>query len=84
MEVFEADAFHAGMDEVFYIGDDKCPRCSGLDKAALFAGEVTKIRNHLARNGHELWIWGIGFWMVKQVAWECGKGALIIRTALLI
>ncbi len=58
MEVFEAKAFHAGMDEVFYIGDDKCPRCSGRDKAELFAGEVTKIRNHLAANDQELWIWG--------------------------
>ncbi|UCS95824.1 family 20 glycosylhydrolase [Echinicola marina] len=57
-EVFEADAFHAGMDEVFYIGDDKCPRCSGRDKAALFAGEVTKIRNHLAEKDRALWIWG--------------------------
>ncbi len=55
---FEADAFHAGMDEVFYLGDDKCPRCSGRDKAELFAGEVTKIRNHLANTGKELWIWG--------------------------
>ena len=26
-DVFESNAFHAGMDEVFYIGDDKCPRC---------------------------------------------------------
>jgi hypothetical protein len=55
---FEADAFHAGMDEVFYIADDKCPRCSGRDKAELFAGEVTKIRDHLARNNRQLWIWG--------------------------
>jgi hypothetical protein len=71
-EVFETDAFHAGMDEVFYISDDKCPRCKGRDKAELFAGEVTKIRNHLANNKRELWIWGdrlidgrttgIGFW----------------------
>ena len=58
VEVFEADAFHAGMDEVFYLGDDKCPRCQGRDKAELFAGEVTKIRNHLALKGAELWIWG--------------------------
>ena len=55
---FETDAFHAGMDEVFYLGDDKCPRCSGRDKAELFAGEVTKIRNHLAQNNRRLWIWG--------------------------
>lgn len=57
-EVFESDAFHAGMDEVFYLGDDKCPRCQGRDKAELFAGEVSKIRNHLATSGRELWIWG--------------------------
>ena len=58
VEVFEADAFHAGMDEVFYLGDDKCPRCSGRDKAELFAGEVTTIHDHLALNDVELWIWG--------------------------
>ncbi|QHT68921.1 family 20 glycosylhydrolase [Rhodocytophaga rosea] len=57
-EVFETNAFHAGMDEVFYIGDDKCPRCSGRDKAELFAGEVRKIRDHLATKNRELWIWG--------------------------
>ncbi|MFA5329229.1 MAG: family 20 glycosylhydrolase [Prolixibacteraceae bacterium] len=57
-DVFEADAFHAGMDEVFYIGDDKCPRCSGRDKADLFAGEVNLIRNHLAQKNRKLWIWG--------------------------
>ncbi len=58
VEVFEGDAFHAGMDEVFYIGDEKCPRCAGKDKAELFAGEVTKIRDHLAANDKNLWIWG--------------------------
>ena len=57
-DVFEAKAFHAGMDEVFYIGDDKCPRCSGRDKAELFAAELTKIKNHLELKGRKLWIWG--------------------------
>lgn len=57
-DVFETDAFHAGMDEVFYIGDDKCPRCKGKDKARLFADEVSKIRNHLFVKDRELWIWG--------------------------
>jgi len=57
-EVFEADAFHAGMDEVFYIGHEQCPRCYGRDKAELFAGEVNKIRDHLKESGKELWIWG--------------------------
>lgn len=57
-EVFEADGFHAGMDEVFYIGDAQCPRCGGRDKAELFAGEVSKIRNHLSLKNRQLWIWG--------------------------
>ncbi len=57
-DVFESDAFHGGMDEVFYLGDDKCPRCAGVDKAELFAGEVNKIKNHLAEKDRELWIWG--------------------------
>jgi N-acetyl-beta-hexosaminidase len=55
---FESTAFHAGMDEVFYIGEAKCPRCSGHDKAELFANEVRKIRDHLAYNNRRLWIWG--------------------------
>lgn len=58
LDAFEAKAFHAGMDEVFYLGDDKCPRCAGRDKAVLFANEVQTIRDHLAEKGRELWIWG--------------------------
>ncbi|MDO3625417.1 family 20 glycosylhydrolase [Mucilaginibacter sp. BT774] len=58
MEVFEANAFHAGMDEVFYLADDKCPRCGGRDKAVIYANEVQLIRDHLAEKGRELWIWG--------------------------
>jgi Glycosyl hydrolase family 20, catalytic domain len=71
-DVYEADAFHAGMDEIFYLGDNKCPRCKGVDKAELFAGEVNKIKNHLDLKNRELWIWGdrlidgkstgLGFW----------------------
>lgn len=58
MDAFEAEYFHAGLDEVFYIGDDNCPRCGGLDKAELFAGEVNRIRDHLAMNDRRLMMWG--------------------------
>ena len=57
-DAFETDAFHAGLDEVFYIGEEKCPRCSGRDKAQLFADEVKLIRDHLNEKGRKLWIWG--------------------------
>ena len=58
IEVFEADAFHAGMDEVFYIGNPKCPRCGGSDPSRLFAEEVRRIRDHLEEQNCELWMWG--------------------------
>ena len=57
-QVFETDAFHAGMDEVFYIGEDKCPRCGGRDRAELFADEVRRIHDHLREKNRRLWIWG--------------------------
>jgi len=58
MEAFEATDFHAGMDEVFFIAHESCPRCKGKNKAILFAGEVAKIRDHLGLKERKLWIWG--------------------------
>jgi len=58
MDVFEADWFHAGMDEVFFIGHDDCPRCRGIDKAELFAQEVRTIHNHLSQKNRRMMIWG--------------------------
>jgi hypothetical protein len=57
-DAFETDAFHAGMDEVFYIADPKCPRCGGHDPSEIFADEVRAIDNHLNEKGRKLWIWG--------------------------
>ncbi len=57
-DAFGADAFHAGMDEVFYLGEEQCPRCRGRNKAELFADEVKTIREHLKPAGRQLWIWG--------------------------
>lgn len=58
MDAFQATAFHAGMDEVFYLADERCPRCAGKDSARLFADEVTLIRDHLQKQNRKLWIWG--------------------------
>jgi len=57
-EAFEADAFHAGMDEVFYLGEAKCPRCGGKDRSVLFADEVKRIHDRLQAQKRQLWIWG--------------------------
>lgn len=57
-DVFEAKDFHAGLDEVFYIASDSCERCAGHDPARLFADEVSRIRNLLAKRDRKLWMWG--------------------------
>jgi hypothetical protein len=57
-DAFGADAFHAGMDEVFYIGEDQCPRCKGHKPAELFADEIRTLRDHLELKKRRLWIWG--------------------------
>src|SRR5262245_1794580 len=57
-DAFAADAFHAGMDEVFYIGEDQCSRCHGRNKGELFADEVRAIRDHLQPSRRQLWLWG--------------------------
>ena len=58
MDATQARDFHAGMDEVFLLGEDSCPRCKGVNKAQLFAEHVTAIRDHLAKRNGRLWIWG--------------------------
>ena len=44
---FEADAIHVGMDEVYLIGADACPRCHGKNPAELFAAQVNALHAHL-------------------------------------
>jgi len=44
---FDADAFHVGMDEVYFIASDKCARCQGDDPAKTFARVVNELHRHL-------------------------------------
>ncbi len=60
-EACDAGAFHVGMDEVFLIGEEDCPRCRGRNKAELLAGEVRTLRDHLAASGRRMWMWGDRF-----------------------
>jgi Glycosyl hydrolase family 20, catalytic domain len=57
-EACEADAFHVGMDEVFLLGEEDCPRCRARDKAELFAAETVILRDHLAKTNRTMWMWG--------------------------
>jgi hypothetical protein len=58
LEAFQADAFHCGMDEVFLIGSEFCPRCKGQDPAKLFAKAATDLHDHLKSKGAEMLMWG--------------------------
>lgn len=59
IEAFEADAMHVGLDEVFIIGDEDCPRCKGKSKAELFAKAVNDYHKHLVgRHKIEMLVWG--------------------------
>ena len=60
-DVFQADAFHIGMDEVFLLGENECPRCKGRLKADLFADEVRLLHDRLAQSKRQLWMWGDRF-----------------------
>jgi hypothetical protein len=60
-EVFEADAIHVGMDEVFDIASSNCVRCAEKDPAVLFADEVARLHDHLASRGVTMWMWGDRF-----------------------
>lgn len=44
---FQAKAVHVGMDEVYLIGSDECPRCKGESPAKLFAEQVRALHGHI-------------------------------------
>ena len=59
LAAFEADALHVGMDEVFLVASDQCPRCRGKDPAELFAKAMTDYHRHLVgRRNVEMLMWG--------------------------
>jgi hypothetical protein len=59
VNAFETDAFHAGMDEVFIIASEHCPRCKGGDPAKLFAKAVNDLHDHIVKERKwEMFLWG--------------------------
>jgi hypothetical protein len=86
IDAFAADAFHVGMDEVFLIGDDACPRCKGKDKAELFARAVNDYHKYLVdKKNLEMLMWGdrlIDAGKINYGKWEAsanGTAAAIDR-----
>lgn len=59
VEAFDATAFHVGMDEVFTIASDNCPRCKNGDSAKLFAKAVNDLHRHIVDERKiEMLMWG--------------------------
>jgi hypothetical protein len=56
---FDADALHVGMDEVFLIASEHCPRCKAGDPAKLFAKAVNDLHRHIVEERKlEMLMWG--------------------------
>jgi hypothetical protein len=58
MKDFGADCLHVGMDEVFSLADENCPRCKGKDRAELFARTVNILHDHIVKDrGWRMMMW---------------------------
>lgn len=56
---FSAKGIHIGLDEIFLIGEDACPRCRHKDKAALLAAAINRLYRHcVTEKGLTLYMWG--------------------------
>ncbi len=77
IDAFDADAVHTGMDEVFLIGSEYCPRCKGGDPAQLFAQSVKDLHRHIVDGRKcEMLIWGDRLLDAKALGyseWEASK-----------
>lgn len=58
IDAFNSDALHVGMDEVFLIASEHCPRCRGHSPSKLFAKAVNDYYEHLKKLGIEMLMWG--------------------------
>jgi hypothetical protein len=74
IDAFRADALHVGLDEVFLLGEDACPRCKGKSKAELFARAVNDYHAFLVgKKKIEMLMWGdrlIDANEIKYGKWE--------------
>jgi hypothetical protein len=58
MTDFGTDCLHVGMDEVFSMADENCPRCKGKDRAELFARTVNILHDHIVKEkGWQMMMW---------------------------
>lgn len=74
MEAFETDTLHIACDEVLHIG--KCPTCSKIPKAQLYASWVNSINEHVRSRGGRIMMWGDRLVSVQETgynSWEASE-----------
>jgi hypothetical protein len=87
VSAFETDAFHAGMDEVFIIGSEYCPRCKGGDPAKLLAKAVNDFHRHIVKQRKwEMFLWADRLLDAKTMGygeWESARNGTAGAVALI-
>jgi len=75
VEDFGADAVHVGMDEVFSIAEDSCPRCVGKGRAELFARTVNILHDHIVKEkGWRMMMWADRLQRAKEFGYNDWEG----------
>lgn len=58
LEAFDSQYYHIGMDEVFEIASEQCPRCRGKNRAELFSQTVNQLYDHISvKRGRQVMMW---------------------------
>jgi len=75
MEDFGADCLHVGMDEVFSIAEDCCPRCVGKGRAELFARTINILHDHIVKEkGWQMMMWSDRLNNAKELGYHAWEG----------
>jgi hypothetical protein len=75
MEDLGADCVHVGMDEVFSLADENCPRCKGKDRAELFARTVNILHEHIVKEkGWQMMMWADRLNNAEAVGYHAWEG----------
>jgi hypothetical protein len=78
LDGFQADALHAGMDEVFLLGSEQAPSTRGKDPAKVFAGAVNDLHRHLVEERKvEMLMWSDRLFDARKYNWGEWEGSRI-------
>jgi len=78
MEDFGADCLHVGMDEVFSIAEDSCPRCVGKGRAELFARTINILHDHIVKEkGWQMMMWSDRLNDAKAFGYHSWEGDIL-------